>query len=396
MIIYKITMLGHKDHGKSTMLGSLLMATGAVTDERVREARRISKELGRNFEPGFILDAFSEEREGGLTIDTTRAELKYKGAGFEFIDVPGHEELIKNMLTGASNATAALLAVSAAEGEGITSQTKRHLFIAKMLGISKIAVAVNKMDVANYSRERFERIASELSAYLKRIGYGDGDFGFVPVSAYLNENLVSRSKKMKWYDGPVLMDLIMRAASAPKRSKRGARILMLGRIDNMATGKVISGVFSEGDILSFFPGGKKAAMPKMIVGGRKKSKAKAGESIAAPIRIRSIEGKIGCINGDAPIVSRTFKAKIFASARIPKNARIVINGLSMAAKIGKIKVIDTATGEESMRKLKPLDAAAAEITLEKDAAFERFSDFEELGRFTIYSGNDFAGFGIVE
>ncbi|EQD45119.1 translation elongation factor EF-1, subunit alpha, partial [mine drainage metagenome] len=143
MIVRRVTLLGHKDHGKSTLIGNLLISTKSVSEARVEDAKRTSIRLGRKFEPGFLLDSFEEEREGAMTIDTTRAQIKYRGSAFEFIDVPGHEELIKNMISGASYADSALLIVSAKKGEGITGQTRRHIFLAKMLGIERVVVAVN-------------------------------------------------------------------------------------------------------------------------------------------------------------------------------------------------------------------------------------------------------------
>ena len=182
MHIQQITMLGHKDHGKSTLIGSLLMSTGSATEERIADAKNTSKKLGKQFEPAFILDAFSEEREGGLTIDTARAQIKYMGKAFELIDVPGHEELIKNMLSGASYANTAVLVVSAAKDEGIKPQTKRHLFLAKMLGIRHFIVAVNKMDTVGYSQNDYEMIKNDIAAYLDDIGVHSQSVNFVPIS----------------------------------------------------------------------------------------------------------------------------------------------------------------------------------------------------------------------
>ena len=158
MEVKSITLLGDKDNGKSTTIGSMLILTKSVTEERVKEAKKISKELGRSFEPGFILDSFSEEREGGLTIDITRAQVAYKNHAFEFIDVPGHEEFIKNMISGASYASSALLIVSAKPQEGVKEQTKRHVFISRMLGIKNLVVAVNKMDAVKYKESAFKAI----------------------------------------------------------------------------------------------------------------------------------------------------------------------------------------------------------------------------------------------
>ena len=134
--------MGEKDHGKSTLIGSLLIATGAATEHRINEAKKYSKN-GR-FEPGYILDSFEEERAQEMTIDTTRAEMVYKGSLFEFIDVPGHLELIKNMMSGASHGEIAILMVSMKKGEGLQPQTKRHVYIANMLGIKGLIVAIKQ------------------------------------------------------------------------------------------------------------------------------------------------------------------------------------------------------------------------------------------------------------
>ncbi len=183
MKINRITLLGHKDHGKSTLIGNLLIKTNSVSEQRISEAKRISTELNKPFEPGFILDSFEEERREGLTIDTTRVQLKYKDAAFEFIDVPGHEELIKNMLSGASYADFALAVVSAASNEGIKDQTKRHIYIADLIGINRIVIAVNKMDKINYDEKRFNDIKNSLMHYFSKVGINKRNIIFIPISA---------------------------------------------------------------------------------------------------------------------------------------------------------------------------------------------------------------------
>ncbi|MGC8676529.1 MAG: GTP-binding protein [Candidatus Micrarchaeia archaeon] len=398
MLIQKITLLGHKDHGKSTLLGNLLIATHAVSPERVKEAKRISKQLHRRFEPGFILDAFSEERKGGLTIDTTRAELAHKGVGFEFIDVPGHEELIKNMLTGASNANVAVLVVSAKRGEGITSQTKRHLFIAKLLGINKIVIAVNKMDAVGYAEKAFSETASALNEYLTGIGFSADALSFVPISAYRSENLVKKSANMRWYSGKPLIDLVFDSARRGSNSKNELRILLQSKIEGgEVTGRVVSGTLKKGERLAIFPGASTARVKGIIVAGKRQNSAKKGDSVALDLgNVADASSKIACIYGDGkPIVADAFSAKIFVVRRLQSSTHIVLNGSKMPAKITSVQAIDTDTGKTAKRGLKPLDAANATVVLKQKAAFEKFEDFGELGRFTIYCNDKFAGIGTV-
>ncbi|PIZ91729.1 hypothetical protein COX85_02345, partial [Candidatus Micrarchaeota archaeon CG_4_10_14_0_2_um_filter_55_9] len=143
MVNVVISMLGHQDHGKSTLIGRLLYETKSVTAERIREAREMSEKLGLEMEYCFLLDAFQEEREGGYTLDTTRAQLRHGNTIFELVDVPGHKEFIKNMLSGASNASAAILVASMKPGEGLQDETRLHVSMARLLGIKRVIVAVN-------------------------------------------------------------------------------------------------------------------------------------------------------------------------------------------------------------------------------------------------------------
>ncbi|MEM0074590.1 MAG: GTP-binding protein, partial [Candidatus Micrarchaeaceae archaeon] len=329
MLIQKVTMLGHKDHGKSTLLGMLLISTNAVSQERITEAKRISKELHRQFEPGFILDTFSEERANGLTIDTTRSELRFKGIGFEFIDVPGHEELIKNMLTGASNANVAVLVVSAKQNESVTDQTKRHLFLARMLGISRLVVAINKLDLVLYNKQAYENVKQSLVGYLNKIGFRNEMVSFVPISAYENENLVEKSASMPWYKGKPLMDLLHNAVTNSKDGKtRPLRILLQGHLDKKTiSGRVITGTLRVGDTLKVLPNRKTITVKSIIVAGKQRHSAKAADSIAISGRgVSGVDGGVACTQSNMPKVAKDFDAEIFFVENTGKRVNIVLNG----------------------------------------------------------------------
>ncbi|MEM3781608.1 MAG: GTP-binding protein [Candidatus Micrarchaeaceae archaeon] len=400
MLIQKVTMLGHKDHGKSTLLGMLLIATNSTSQERIAEARRISEELHRQFEPGFILDAFSEERVKGLTIDTTRAELKFKGVGFEFIDVPGHEELINNMLTGASNANVAVLVVSAKPNEGITEQTKRHLFLARMLGISKLVVAINKMDVVSHQIQAYESIKQKLSGYLEKIGFSRRSVSFVPISAYANENLVKRSLRMGWYKGKPLMYHLLSAVTRHNEPYKATplRILLQGKLDkNTLAGRVISGTLRSGARLRILPSGKTIKARNIFVAGKPRKSATAKESVAIALdRASGNYSGIICEGKNMPKVAKSFVAEVFFVRSIKGKVSIRLNGTKIGAHFKDIKTINISNGEFALRSAKALDAATAKVQLDKPAAFERFDYIKELGRFTIYSGNRFVGIGIIK
>ena len=405
MIVKNIALLGHKDHGKSTLIGSMLMQTGAATQVRINEARTYSRKLHKPFEPAFILDSLEEEREQEMTYDTTRAEIEYKNIAFAFIDVPGHEELIKNMISGASYGEIAILLVSAKMDEGIKKQTKRHLFISRMLGISRLIVAVNKMDSVGYDKGRFEEIENGLSGFINKIGFGIKDTCFVPISAYNGENLVKKSGKMRWYKGGTLIDAIYRYAHKDNPSRTGhLRAIIQGVIDannNIIGGKIISGRLKAGEAICIMPNLENARAKEIIANGKKVSAANAGDNIAIKLDKKinfELRGTVICESRNRPILTDTVKARIFVTNKIAKNMQIKFNGIDI--KCRKIKVldkIDTTTGIKSKaNEFEILNAVDAEVKLERKLPIEEFETTMELGRFVLYSNGEFAGIGIVK
>ncbi len=403
MMVRKVTLLGHKDHGKSTLIGNLLILTGSATEYRINEAKKTSEKLGRPFEPGFILDSFEEEREGGLTIDTTRAQIKYGDYAFEFIDVPGHEELTKNMISGASYADVAMLMVSVKKEEGIKQQTRRHLFIAKMLGITRIVVAVNKMDLVGYDFNVFDGVKKELSTYLEKIGFDRKNVTFVPVSAYGGENLVKKSGKIKWYGGACLVDALVEMSS-PEVKKGGEPLVVLqGFISperDTIAGVVLSGKVSKGEILKILPKEETMKIVDIFIRGKKSPSASTGSNVA--LRLEKplgyeVRGMVLVENSPAKKAVNKVHALVFAVRRISKNPEILINGVRTACTDVKVdRVVDIATGDDSASKvIRPLGAAYLDFTLQNKIVARPFEQTPGIGRFVIYDGGKFAGIGIV-
>ncbi|MDE1869399.1 MAG: hypothetical protein KGH71_00235 [Candidatus Micrarchaeota archaeon] len=405
MLVKNITLLGHKDHGKSTLIGNLMILTKSVTDTRINEAKKTSKSLGRQFEPGYILDSFYEEREQEMTIDTTRAEMVHKELAFAFIDVPGHEELIKNMISGASYAEIALLIVSAKQEEGIRDQTKRHIFIARMLGIEKLVVAVNKMDLIGYSKEKFDGIVAELRRFIEKIGFTDKDVYFVPTSAYNGDNLIKKSKNIKWYKGKTLVDLLYINAKIEDRSKVNGplRAIAQGFIDSnreTVVGKVISGKVSVGSEVTLLPFGDKEKVTSIAVKGKNVRSATVNDDVAIrfgkPVN-QNIRGAIIAGRDEKPIVTSSIESTIFVTGKIKGNLVVKVNGKEIKCKkLEVLKHIDTTNGNvTSEKKADELNAIRAKLTLETKIPVEKFEDVKELGRFVLYSDKKFAGIGIV-
>jgi small GTP-binding protein len=407
MMVKKITLLGHKDHGKSTLIGNMLILTNRVNPAKLKEAERTSEQLGKRFEPGFILDSFHEEREGGLTIDTTRTEkIPHKDIAFEFIDVPGHEELIKNMMSGASQADIAVLIVSAKADEGIRDQTKRHLFIAKMLGIRKLVVAVNKMDLVAYKEEKFDAIKKHMAKFIENMGFTRGNVYFVPISAYMKDNLVKKSSNMKWYSGRPLIDLLYMNAKEEYTKKANAelRVLLQGFIDHTGTvmaGKIVSGKMRLGDKVRIWPSGFGSSISRIFVKGANVKAAKLGTNVAVALRDKfnsDVRGSVMADDENSPKLRKVVKALIFVTRPTLANMKIKFNNIEIGCNSLKVlKHIDTTTGERKEgNRLKALDAIEADIELERKLPFESYERTEELGRFLLYSRGEFAGIGIVE
>jgi len=401
MQIYKIALLGDKDHGKSTFIGSALMLTNSISNDRINEAKRISEELGREFEPGFILDSFSEEREDAMTIDTTRAQLVYRNTGFELIDVPGHEELITNMLTGASSASTAVLLVSAKKSEGISEQTKRHLLLAKMLGISNVIVAVNKMDLAGYESSAFESIKSSLNDFMKgaQKSLGAINASFVPISAYKGYNIIKKSDTMKWYTGKPIMDLLYSYASRKNTKAKGSlRATIQGVLKgNQVACRIISGSIKKGDSLILVPAMIKLHVNRVINAGKSTRSAQEGSSPVLELNSNTsiARGSILCTNDDKPKVGTDFNAVVFF-ARKPGKPLIRIATSESKCRISISSEIDINTGEaKKSTAIKPLHIYRVHMHAAEKLAYEEFEKYRELGRFTIHDGNKFAGVGII-
>lgn len=401
MDVNEVTLLGHKDHGKSTLIGNLLITTKSVSEQRINDAKKTSKKLGRDFEPGFILDSFEEERTGGLTIDTTRAQILYKDNAFEFIDVPGHEELIKNMISGASNADFAVLMVSAKEDEGIRDQTLRHLYLAGMLGIRKLIVAVNKMDKVAYSQDKFESIKRTISKFLIKIGFEGKNVFFIPISAYNAENLTTKSKNMKWYGAEPLLDIMVRQSkSSGKAVNPELRIAVQGVLEeeDLVIGRIISGNLRKGQDIVVLPQDNSYKVNEIYIKGKRASLGRSGHNVALKLNKNisvGIRGSIIC-GTDKPLrPTRKFNALVFAVKAPGKSSTIKFNGNSIDCKMHISEVIDTTTGESISTSLKPLNAAKATVEISSPIVAEPFSKSEELGRFVLYENGEFSGIGVI-
>lgn len=412
-----LSVIGHLDHGKSTLIGRILYDSGALPKERVEEVRLASESLrkdnksDKDLDFAFFLDSLREERIDALTMDTTQAHFRTKRYEYNLIDCPGHKEFVKNMLTGASQAQAAILVVSAKLNEGVQEQTRTHILLAKMLGIRQLFVAVNKMDIVGYNKERFKEIKYEINEFLKANNYYR-DASFIPISAKKGDNLLNKSDNINWYKGKSLVELLNKEIKIPTYSKSKAlRVLIQDIYDDegkkVLTGRIESGVLKRNDNL-FLNISKQAGRVVSLVGAKgNKKKAVAGECVSLQLlgvdydRIR--RGEVGSSLYDTPRIKERFFAQIFVFGKnLNKNDKLIIR-CGTAEKNCKIKKIIRKSDCENLRikredaaTLKKDDVADVEMVVDGTIVVERFSKFPSLGRFLLIKKDKISAFGIVK
>jgi len=414
--IINIVTIGHVDHGKSTLIGRMLYDSGAISEERLKDAKDAAKKLGKEkIDFAFFMDTFEEEREGGITIDIMHTPFKGKKNEYMFIDCPGHREFIKNMITGASHADAALLLVSAKNGEGIQNQTKEHLWLSKILGIDQIIVVINKMDTVGYSKEVYEKISNEVMNLLKKMGYNVNDVPFIPISAIEGDNVYKKSENMKWYDGVALID-VMDSKIKPNRKPLDTplRIIVQDIYDvdrkKIIVGRVETGVVNVGDKLIFMPSGIKCNLISIKTIGCESKRAEAGDSIGMLLDGIENNGKFLIKRGEVAShldnitnVAKGFISQIYVMQPLDLHVGDIVDircGTTAAAcKIEKIiNIIDPRSGsviDKNKKYVSQGEAANIKFISEKPIPIEKHSKIPQLGKFVIVHDNITKACGIV-
>ena len=416
-----LVVIGHVDHGKSTTMGHLLYLTGAIDDRTIREFEEEAKRLGKEtFKFAWVLDNLKEERERGLTIDLRFLKFETKKYFFTIIDAPGHRDFVKNMITGASQADAAILVVSAKRGEfeagiGPGGQTREHAFLAYTLGVNQLAVAINKMDDAsvNWSQERYEEVKNEIARMLKMVGYKVEKIPFVPVSGWTGDNLVEKSDKMPWYDGPTLIEALDTFELPPKPIDKPLRIPIqdvytITGVGTVPVGRVETGVLKEGDEVVFMPPNIKGEVKSIETHHTRITKAEPGDNIGFNVRgVAKKDIRRGDVCGhvnNPPSVAKEFIGQIiviYHPTAIAAGYTPVMHfhtGQMAVQFVELIKKFDPRTGqtvEEKPSFLKTGDGALVRFRPLRPIAIETYSEFPEIGRFAIRDMGTTIAAGVV-
>ncbi len=395
-----LVTIGHVDHGKSTLVGRMLYDTKNFPEEEMRKLKELAKEYKKEtFEFAFIMDRLKEERERGVTIDIMHQRFDTAKYYFTLIDAPGHRDFVKNMITGASQADAAILVCSAKEG--MQEQTKEHVFLIKVLGVGQVIVAINKMDAVNYDKAKYDALKAELEKLLKSVGYDASKILFIPVSAYVGDNVAKKSEKLTWFTGPTLYEALDTLAVPPAPVDKPLRlpiqdVYTITGIGTVPVGRVETGILKNNETIIFEPAGAKGEVKTIEMHHEQVSEAKPGDNIGFSVRgVDKTMIKRGDVAGpvnNPPTVVKEFTAQII----VLQHPNVITKGYTpvfhvhtaqVACKITEIqKKIDAKTGatlQENPDFIKTGDAAIIKCVPTRPLVIETVKDYPPLGRFAI-------------
>lgn len=417
-----LIIIGHVDHGKSTTIGHFLVLNGSIDERQLKQIEEEAKRLGKDtFVYAYIMDSIKEERERGLTIQLSFQKFETKKYFFTIIDAPGHRDFVKNMITGASQADAAILVVSAKKGEyetgiGPGGQTREHLFLAYMLGIRQIIVAVNKMDdpTVNWSKERYEEVKQGVGALMKQIGIDPSKVLFIPISGWLGDNLVSLSQNMPWYKGPTLLEALDTFQEPQKPIDKPLRIPIqavysIKGIGTVPVGRVETGVLKPGDQVVIMPGNLRAEVKSIEMHHTPLQQAIPGDNIGFNLKgVDKSQLQRGMVvsHPDNPCkVATEFRAQIIVinhptAIAVGYTPVMHVHTAQTAVKFAALEAkIDPRTGqvvEKNPQFIKTGDAALVLLQPLKPVAIEPYSEFPQLGRFAIRDMGQTIAAGVVK
>ena len=404
-----IVVVGHVDHGKSTLIGRLLADTGSLPEGKLEAAEKASREEGMPLEYAFLLDALLEEQAQNITIDTTRIGFRYEGQSFEIIDAPGHREFIKNMVTGAAAAEEAVLLIDAKEG--CKEQTRRHGLLLSLLGVSQVIVAVNKMDLVGWDQARFRELEKEIREYLGGLKIIPREV--IPISAREGATVMRRdSKNLGWWKGPTLLEaLVTSRAKKPSGDEGPLRFSVqdVYRFDErrVVAGKLESGTIKVGDPVVFFPDRKTSRVKTIEAWGEDQATTRvgAGRCVAVTLeeQIFVERGHVGSLPDHPPVESREVRARIFwldaEPLRLQAPVTLRLGTQSVETRLVAIdRVVDADKLEavkEAREEVGRFEVAEVRLRCRRPLVYDAHDQVAATGRFALQRGSRIGGGGII-
>ena len=399
-----LVFIGHVDHGKSTTVGRLLYDSGTINEQALRKLKEKAEELGKGgFEFAFVMDNLKEERERGVTIDLAHKKFVSDKYEFTIIDAPGHKDFIKNMITGASQADAAVLVVAASDG--VMEQTKEHIWLSRTLGVGQMIIAVNKMDAVKFDQTKFNKVKDEVTGVLKTAGYNPANIAFVPVASLHGDNIVKKSANMSWYTGPTLREQLDLFKEPEKPTQLPLRLPLqdvynITGIGVVPVGRVETGIMKVGDKVIVVPGregkGITGEVKTIEMHHEQVTQAEPGDNVG--FNVRGI-GKKDIARGDVlghvdspPTVVSEFTAQVVilnhpTVLTVGYTPVFHVHTAQVACQITElVRKINPATGETLQEKpdmLKNGDAAIIKVKPTKPMVIETQKNIPHMARFAI-------------
>jgi bifunctional enzyme CysN/CysC len=401
----RIVIVGHVDHGKSTLVGRLLHETGSLPEGKLEMLKAVSARRGMPFEWSFLLDALQTERDQGITIDTTQIRFRTGSRDIVLIDAPGHAEFLRNMITGASQADGAVLIIDALEG--VRDQTRRHGYLLHLLGIKQVAVVVNKMDRVEFSAARFEAISAEISAHLT--GLGVTPSAVIPISARDGDGVAERTPRINWYGGPTVVEALDALEPARPLEQLALRLPVqaIYKFDDrrIVAGRIESGHIAVGDEIVIMPAGKIAKVrsvegwPLSPIKGTQTAGRSVGITLDRELFVE--RGDVIAHLGDSPRDTRRIRARVFwlHDKPLAKGEQILVRlgtRESRATVVAIEKAVDP--GELSSveaRSIARNHVGEIDISLAQSIAADPYTENPRTGRLVIEVDGRIAGGGLV-
>jgi sulfate adenylyltransferase large subunit/phosphoadenylyl-sulfate reductase (thioredoxin) len=405
--LVRVVAVGHVDHGKSTLIGRLLHETASLPDGKLEALKAVSRRRGMPFQWSFLLDALQTERDRGITLDTSQIRFRTAARDVVLIDAPGHLEFLRNMITGASQADAALLIVDA--GEGVRDQTRRHAYLLHLLGIRQIAVVVNKMDRVGFSESRFREIAAEIADYLSTVGLGAT--AIIPISARRGDGVAQRAPSMAWHAGPTVLEVLDSFSTAKPAAELPLRIPVqaIYKFDDrrIVAGRVETGRVAVGDEITIGPRGTTARVQSIEAWpvpneSQRPLSADAGRSVGLTLDRPAFIDRGDVISAsDAPAAARRLRARVFWLHDAP-----LALGMAITVRVAMAEVPGTVALIENVIDPGQLTASGAtviarnsigdiEIALSRPIAADIYSANPRTGRLVLDVAGRIAGGGLV-
>ncbi|MBN2127014.1 MAG: translation elongation factor EF-1 subunit alpha [Candidatus Diapherotrites archaeon] len=407
-----LVFIGHVDHGKSTTVGRILYDTGALSEQDYRKLQAEAEAKGKGtFAFAYVMDNLKEERERGVTIDVSYKKFEAKNNKFTIIDAPGHRDFVKNMITGTSQADAAVLVVAAKEG--IQPQTKEHAFLSQVMGIKNLVVGINKMDEIKYDEATFNKTRDEMKKLLLGVGFKEENISIIPYSAWEGANVFKPQDKMPWYKGKTLVETLDSLKAPPLPTDKPLRLPIqdvynIKGVGAVPVGRVETGILKPNDKIIFMPSKKEGEVKSIEAHHEQLPQALPGDNVGFNVRGLTRQdvarGDVAGHAKDPPTVVKEFIAQIVVlnhPTAIPVNYTPVfhLHTAQLSCRFAELqKKLDPKTGqvkEENPTFLKTGDAAIVKIVPTRPVCAEEYKKFPQLGRFAIRDMGQTVAAGII-